>query len=145
LIEQPRQGNNYTARISIRDPQGGAGEYSFALVWNRQGSQKSGPIPDATGRGFLWTGTVDGRVRVTLKGGASFSDVVEGAPIGAEHAQMLRPLPARADLMPTIQKLRGRGRVSIVEPPSEKNNYRLVFEIDDPEPGADYYEIELDW
>jgi hypothetical protein len=145
LIEQPRQRNNYTARVSIHDPQGGAGEYSFALVWNRQGSQKGGPIPDATGRGFLWTGTVDGRVRVTLKGGASFSEIVEGAPISAEHGQMLRPLPARADLMPAIQKLRGRGRVAIVESPSEKNNYRLVFEIDDPEPGADYYEIELDW
>jgi hypothetical protein len=145
LIEQPRQRNNYTARISIRDPQGGAGEYSFTLVWNRQGSQKGGPIPDATGRGFLWTGTVDGRVRVALKGGASFSEILEGAPISAEHAQMLRPLPARADLMPTVQKLRGRGRVSLVESPSEKNNYRLVFEIDDPEPGADYYEVELGW
>ncbi len=145
LIEQPRQRNNYTARVSIHDPQGGAGEYSFTLVWNRQGSQKGVSIPDATGRGFLWTGMVDGRVRVTLKGGASFSDVVEGAPVSAEHAQILRPLPARADLMPTIQKLRGRGRVSIVESPSDKNNYRLVFEIDDPEPGADYYEIEIDW
>ena len=84
-------------------------------------------------------------MRVTLQGGASFSEMVEGAPISGEHAEMLRPLPARADLMPTIQKLRGRGQVSIVESPSEKNNYRLVFEIDDPEPGADDYEIELDW
>ncbi len=47
--------------------------------------------------------------------------------------------------MPAIRKLRGRGQVSIVESPSEKNNYRLVFEIDDPEPGADDYEVELDW
>jgi hypothetical protein len=145
LIEQPRQRNNYTARISIHDPQGGAGDYSFTLVWNRQGSQQSAPIPDPTGRGFLWSGSVDGRVRVTLKGGASFSEILEGAPIGAEHAQMLRPLPARADLMPAIQKLHGRGRVFLVESPSEKNNYRLVFEIDDPESGADYYEVELDW
>jgi len=145
LIEQPRQRNNYTARISIRDPQAGAGEYSFTLVWNRPASKESGPTPVATGRGFLWTGTVDGRARVTLQGGASFSEVVEGAPISAEHAQMLRPLPARSDLTPAIQKLHGRGQVSIVESPSEKNNYRLIFEIDDPEPGADYYEIELDW
>jgi hypothetical protein len=150
LIEQPRQRNNYTARVSIHDPQGGSGEYSFALVWNRQRSQKgaskeSGPIPDPAGRGFLWSGTVDGRVRITLKGGASFSEVLEGAPISAEHAETLRPLPARADLTPAIQKLRGRGRVSIVESPTEKNNYRLVFEIDDPEPGSDYYEVELGW
>jgi len=145
LIEQPRQRNNYTARVSIHDPQGGAGEYSFTLVWKRLGLKESAPIPDSTGRGFRWTGMVDGRVRVTLKGGAGFSEVLDGGPISGEHGEILRSLPARADLMPTIQKLHGRGRVSLVESPSEKNNYRLVFEIDDPEPGADYYEVELDW
>ena len=150
LIEQPRQRNNYTARVSIRDPQGGGGEYAFTLAWNR-GPKESGtkeasaPIPDPTGRGFLWSGVVDGRVRVTLEGGASFSEAREGAPISAEHAEILRPLPPRADLAPTIRKLRGRGRVSIVETPSEKNNYRLVFEIDDPDPGADNYDVEIDW
>ena len=145
LIDQPRQRNNYTARVSIRDPQAGAGEYSFTLVWNRLGSKEPPPIPEPTGRGYLWRGTVDGRVRVTLQGGASFAEVLEGASIIGEHGDLLRPLPARADLKPLIQKLRGRGRVSIVESPSEQNNYRLTFEIEDSEPGADDYEIELDW
>jgi hypothetical protein len=148
LIEQPRSRNNYTARVSIRDPLAGAGEYSFTLAWNRPSSKESkesAPIPDPTGRGFRWSGTVDGRVRVTLKGGASFSEALEGAPVSGEHAEILRPLPARADLMPAIRKLRGRGRVAIAETPSEKNNYRLVFEIDDPGPGGDGYEVELDW
>ncbi len=146
LIEQPRQRNNYTARVSIRDPLPGSGEYSFTLVWNRPNlKEAAAPIPDPAGRGFAWSGTVDGRVRVTLQGGASFSEALQGAPVSGEHAEILRPLPARADLMPAIRKLRGRGRVSIVETPSEKNNYRLVFEIDDPEPGADDYEVELDW
>ncbi|MGB6947281.1 MAG: hypothetical protein WBE37_33085 [Bryobacteraceae bacterium] len=145
LTEQPRQKNNYTARVSIRDPQAGAGEYSFTLVWNRAGSKETAPIPDPTGRGYLWTGTVDGRVRVTLEGGASFSAVLEGAPIGGEYSEMIRPLPARADLNPTLRKLHGRGQVLLIESPSEKNHYRLVFEIDDPEPGADYYQVELDW
>jgi hypothetical protein len=148
LIEQPRQANHYTARVSIRDPQGGAGEYSFTLAWNRspsKDSKESASIPDSSGRAFLWNGTVEGRVRVTLQGGASFSEVLEGAPIVGEHGEMLRPLPARADLMPRIQKLRGRGRVSIVESPSEKNHYRWVFEIDDPGAGADDYAVELDW
>ena len=148
LIEQPRQRNNYTARIAIRDPQPGSGEYSFTLEWNRASSKElkeAATIPDAIGRGFLWTGTVDGRVRVTLQGGASFSEVVQGAPVKGEHAEVLRPLPARSDLTPAIRKLQGRGQVAIVESPSEKNNYRLVFEIDDPGQGGDDYEIELDW
>jgi hypothetical protein len=152
LIEQPRHQNNYTARVSIHDPLAGAGEYSFTLVWNRltskelkEESKESAAISEPAERGLVWSGTLNGRVRVTLQGGASFSEVLEGARIQHEHAEILRRLPARADLMPAIQKLHGRGRVSIVEAPSEKNNYRLIFEIDDPGPGADDYEVELDW
>ncbi len=145
LIEQPRESNHYTARVSIRDSGPGASDYAFTLVWNRAGSKDAGPIPEPTGRGLLWTGRVDGRVRVTVQGGASFSEALDGERVIAEHAETFRPLPARSDVRPAIRKLRGRGQVSIVESPSEKNNYRLVFEIDDPEPGADDYEIELDW
>ncbi len=47
LIEQPRQRNNYTTRVSIRDPQAGAGEYSFALVWNRRSSRKEDASKEA--------------------------------------------------------------------------------------------------
>ena len=148
LIEQPRERNGYTARVSIRDPGTGAGEYSFTLVWNRAGSKnnkETGPILEPTGRGFLWRGKVDGRIRVAIQGGGSFSEVVEGARIIGEHGEMFRQLPLRADVMPMIRKVQGRGSVAIVELPSDKNNYRLVFEIDDPEPGADDYEVELDW
>jgi hypothetical protein len=150
IIEQPRERNHYTARVAINDPVAGPTDYSFTLVWNRANNKDPGPIPDPVGRGLLWTGRVDGRVRVTVQGGASFSEAVEGARVtpeqgGGEHAEMFRPLPARSDLMPVIRKLRGRGQVAIVESPSEKNNYRLVFEINDPEPGADDYEVELDW
>jgi hypothetical protein len=145
LVEQPLESNHYTAKVSIRDPGPGAGDYSFILVWNRANKKEPGPIPEPAGRGLLWTGRVDGRVRVTVQGGASFSQVLDGAPITGEHAEMFRPLPARSDMTPAIRKLRGRGQVAIVESPSEKNNYQLVFEINDPEPGADDYEIALDW
>jgi hypothetical protein len=145
LIEQPRESNHYTARVSIRDPGPGVSDYVFTLVWNRTSRKEPGPIPEPAGRGFLWTGRVDGRVRVTVQGGASFSEALEGAPVVGEHAEMLRPLQALSDVTPVIRKLQGRGQVAIVESPSEKNNYRLVFEISDPEPGADDYEVELDW
>jgi len=145
VIEQPRERNHYTAKVSIRDRQPGAGEYSFMLVWNRATSNDAEPIPEPSGRGFLWSGTVDGRVRVTLQAGASFSEVLVGAPIAGEHAEIFRPLPPRSNMMLVIRKLHGRGRVTIVESPSEQNHYRLIFEIDDPGPGNDSYEIELDW
>ena len=144
LVEQPRESNNYTARVSIRDPQSGSGEYSFILVWSRPNNKEPLPLIEAE-RGMIWHGTVDGRARVTLKGGSSISETVQGAPIANERAEFLRTLPARSDLHPAVQKINGRGQVQIVEFPSEKNNYRLVFEISDSERGASNYEIEVDW
>jgi len=154
VTEQPSQRNHYTARVAIHDPLPGSGEYSFVLVWNRANSKAGKQPKDAeqsvqafepVGRGFLWSGAVNGRVRVTLEGGASFSQVVQGAPVQGEHADILRPLPERADLMPKVQKLSGRGRVSIIQSPSEQNHYRLIFEIDDPGPGTGDYTVEVDW
>jgi hypothetical protein len=144
LVEQPRERNHYTAKVSIRDLENGVGEYSFTLVWNRYtGSQA--PVAEPAGRGLLWSGTVAGRVRVTVQGGATFSQALGGQPVHGERSELLRPIPASGDLAPAIQKLRGRGKVNIVESPSEKNGYRLVFEIDDPGPGADAYEVQLDY
>lgn len=143
LVEQPSERNQYTARVSIRDPQSGSGEYSFALAWPRDGGKEPELHPFA--KRLLWSGAVEGRVRVTVQGGAVLSEAVAGQPLTGERADVLEPLPARADLNPVIKKLRGRGEVQIVEQPSDKNNYRLVFEIRNPGGGADNYEIEVDW
>jgi len=143
LVEQPSERNQYTARVSIRDPQSGSGDYSFALVWPRDGGKEPELRPLV--RRLMWSGTVEGRVRVTIQGGAVLSEAVAGHRVTDERADVLEPLPARSDLNPVAKKLRGRGEVQIVENPSDKNNYRLVFEIRNPEGGADNYEIEVDW
>ncbi len=144
VVEQPSERNHYTARVSIRDPQSGSGEYAFTLRWNRsRGKEPEMAVP--AGRGLIWSGTVDGRVRVTVHGGASVSAALEGLPVANERADFIQRLPSRSDLQPVAKKLEGRGRVEIVEYPSEKNGYQLIFEIDDPAPGASSYQIEVDW
>ena len=143
LVEQPSERNQYAARVSIRDPQSGAGEYSFTLVWGRKGGKE--PELRSSSRGLMWSWTVEGRVRVTVQGGAVFSEAVAGRAVTGQRADFLQSLPARSDLNPAVKKLRGRGEVQIVENPSDKNNYRLVFEIRNPEGGPDNYEIEVDW
>ena len=139
LVEQPSERNNYSAVVSIRDPQSGSGEYSFSLVWMRPSTKEIPPTIDAA-RGLLWTGVVDGRARVTVHGSSSIS---EGAQ--TEHADFLRPLPAGSDIKPAVKKLNGRGQVQIVEYPSDKNNYTLVFEIVDSQAGPTAYTVEVDW
>ena len=144
LVEQPRESNNYTTRVSIRDAPKGFGEYSFTLAWKRSSENEPLPVVQAQ-RGMYWSGVVDGRARVTIKGSSSISEVLEGAPIATERVDLLRPLPSRSDLHPAVKKLSGSGSIEIVEYPTEKNNYRLTFEISNSGSGPSRYEIEVDW
>lgn len=152
LLEQPSESNNYTARVSIRDPRPGFGEYSFTLAWPRPSnkeiaSSKDAPPPVVEAqRGLIWSGIVNGRGRVTIEGSSSISESFQGsAPISGERVDFLRPLPNRSDVKPLVKKLSGNGRVDIVEYPTEKNNHRLIFEISNSEPGPSTYAIEVDW
>jgi len=144
LVEQPNQRNHYTARISIRDPEKGSSDYSFKLEWTRTSGKQPAPLV-VTGRALLWSGSVTGRVRVTVRGGAAFSQALEGSRVENARAEVLVPLPARSDLEPAVKVQRGRGRAEIIERPSAQNNYQLIFEIADPGPGPDSYELEVDW
>lgn len=143
LVEQPSEHNNYTARVSIRDPHSGSGEYSFNLVWIRPNGKEPLPVLAAQ-RGLLWTGVVEGRARVTIQGRSAYSEAVQGSPITGERADFSQSLPARSDLHPAVKKISGAGQVEIVEYPSESNHYRLVFEISS-NGGASSYQIEVEW
>jgi hypothetical protein len=143
LVEQPSEKNRYTARVSIRDLEKGSSEYSFKLEWSRSNS-KEAPLT-AVGRGLLWSGSVTGRVRITVRGGATISSAPEGGRVENSRAEMLTPMPARSNIQPVVKILNGRGSAQIIERPTEQNNFQLVFEITDPGPGSDRYELELDW
>lgn len=147
LLEQPEEKNGYTARVLIRDPLSGPSDCSFTLTWTAP--ERS--VPEharsqlRSSRGLLWRGRVDDAVRVTIQGGSAFSQALRGQPVVGERVEFFRPLPTRSGLSPTIRKLLGRGRVEIVEYPSNENHYRLVFEVHDSEDGADDYEVEVGW
>jgi hypothetical protein len=142
LVEQPGEHNGYTARVRIRDPQGGAGDYSFVLSWARQGRPDTQSLAPLIG--LVWSGRVEGTIRVTVQGGAAFSKVINGRPVVGENTHFDRPLPARSDLTPVIKKRQGRGSVEIIEVPNKGNGYQLVFEVRD-DGGSDFYEVEVAW
>src|SRR5260370_2968650 len=60
LVELPRQSPNYSARLSLRDPQSGSGEYSFTVSWGRP-SGKQLPQLTAADRGLASLQPVEGR------------------------------------------------------------------------------------
>jgi hypothetical protein len=143
LLQQPRQENGYTALVRIRDSRGGAGDYSFTLAWVPP--PRFGGGDAIARRGMVWFGRVDGRVRVTVQGSSARSEVVRGQPLEAERSEFVRELPRRDSTSATVRRVRGRGRVELVEFPTRVNGYKLVFQIDDSQGGAGDYEIEVAW
>lgn len=143
LIENPAATNGYTAKVRIRDGQGGAGDYTFSLFWTRPARNE----PDRlfARSGMSWQGRVDGTVRVALAGSTATAVVLAGGPVQEEHSAFSRPLPHAPAPNAVVRKVRGRGRVEIVEFPSARNGWRLVFEITDSSGGADAYEVEVGW
>jgi hypothetical protein len=45
----------------------------------------------------------------------------------------------------TIKKTKGRGEVTILEPPTEANGYKFVFRLQDKGAGADEHEVRITW
>jgi len=148
IVAQPSLSNKYTLSVKVEDKQEGSGFYSLEFYWDAgpfKGrdpfSKKKLPAEGVIApRGMSWTGPVDGTLRVVVEGGEAWSE-----PKGVGQAQMVRNLPAEENLAVALRKHSGRGKVKLIEGPSKRNGYRLVFEIADPGPGSDEYDVEAGW
>ena len=152
-IQQPRLDNGYTLRVSVEDRQEGASFYSLAFYWNAERGgfatpkdARAGTVPDAgfAARGMLWTGRVEGRVRVSVERRRATVEPLGSATVTGERADFARELPRKEIRSAAVRRLRGGGRVELVESPTSLNHYRLVFEIDSSGVGDDY-EVEVNW
>jgi len=144
VLAQPLRSNRYTTRVEISDECGGNKDCSFSLSWREPDVREAQERREAL-RGMVWSARVSGTVRVMVRDSSSVSEVLNGAPTANELALFDRPLPHESGLSPAIRKLQGRGNVAIVETPSEKNGFSLMFEVRDSGPGTDDYAVELDW
>ena len=156
LVQQPNAENGHTARVRIVDQQNGAGDYSFVLSWDDQhgygqGSQQpiASRLPQNQNLGYgqmRWSGRVDGRIRVTVQGDRAFVTQISGAAVQGERADFNGGrLDNRSVGQVSVRKVHGRGDVQVMEQPSPQNGYRMVFEINDSDGGADDYEVDVTW
>jgi beta-barrel assembly-enhancing protease len=93
---------------------------------------------------MTWRGRVDAYVELTVQNNRVRSIEKEGAPTVNEQVNFSSPLP-RADVRVSVNKLNGRGEVSVIQQPNQSNNYTAIIKILDDKGGADDYEIEVDW
>lgn len=149
IVEQPSRANNFTAVVRIVDRQGGAGNYAFTLAWEKQNYRDVDhgrwiDQPNGGGRGLTWSGRVDGRDLIYIRGNQLWVDHREGQAIRETDFRFYRPLPDRQSRV-TVRRLNGRGTIRVLEQPSPYNNYTAVIQIEDRESGSDWYNLEINW
>ncbi|MGH8245188.1 MAG: hypothetical protein ACREUU_02010, partial [Gammaproteobacteria bacterium] len=97
IIEQPSRRNDYTASVRIRDGRGGSDNYAFTLVWEKQrfnDGDRGGRIPDGNRvRGLRWSGQVDGRDLIFIRGNQLWVDHRQGQPVRDADYRFFQPLP----------------------------------------------------
>ncbi len=165
VTAQPSLENNYTATIRIDDPQAGSAHYAIAVRWDvspydeamqMHKSKKAiaaadkadaaccTPSAPPNSHPISWSGHVDGTVRVTIRGGSSYSQIVAG-DLTEERSELTTPLPHRADLKYEVTKKQGGGEVQLVESPSAANGYALTFEVRNGQSTSSDYAVEISW
>ncbi len=151
ILEQPTRYNDYTAAVRVRDRRGGSGNYNFTLSWERGRGGRGdddyeGPYPGGGNsvRGLRWSGTVDGRDLIYIRGSRLWIDHREGQPIFNDNYRFFAPLPDQRTTV-LVRKLNGRGSIRVIEQPSRNNNFTAVLQIEDRDGGADRYEFEVIW
>jgi hypothetical protein len=100
---------------------------------------------NAQGRhGVSWSGIVDDTVIVYIHGDRGRTETVSGnSPRNVSNRTFGR-LPDRP-VRVFLEDRDGRGRITVIQQPSERNDYTAAVRIYDPDGGSARYHFSLDW
>ncbi len=116
-----------------------------ASIRDRDRSDNRDRNRDSFGSGRMsWRGRVDGEIEIEIRGASARARQLSGqAPYGV-RADFGSALPRR-DVSVRVERLRGRGRVEVIQQPSSSNGFTAVIRINDSAGGSDEYELEVSW
>ncbi len=136
LIERWRLVRGHVSRLSE----------AYRLDYATRARDYSESTRGATGRPgfFRWKGKVDGSDWIMLRGDAVTIRHLTDRPIKESSYELPSPLPCE-QLTVRLNKLRGRGRVEIIQQPGLFNDCTVIVLLEDPKGGDDWYEFELTW
>jgi hypothetical protein len=92
---------------------------------------------------FEWTGRVDGETRVFMRGNDIWTQDVDGRR-NRSQARAYRALPMSNGLV-RVQRIDGRGDISVIQQPNRRNNYTAVIRVRDDSRRADRYRFAAYW
>jgi hypothetical protein len=159
VIRQPTAANGYTTVVRIRDPQGGAADYTINAFWQGSATGEVGP-PYGRGRGYgrnrdmanngvtspvalQWSGDVDDNIVIHLvSGGVTYRTVSGKDPRGVQSS--FAGIPQGAAHL-TVNQTEGRGSVTVIQQPTAQNGYAATLRVVDPQRGYGHYAFNLTW
>ncbi|MGC4045958.1 MAG: hypothetical protein QM758_19370 [Armatimonas sp.] len=104
------------------------------------------PNAEAKARHSLrWTGQVDSIVDVYFRGGRSWVETVSGKEKPDMGVTRFSSNLPRRNVIVAANKQLGRGKITVQQQPTARNNYTAVVRIEDPKGGADRYRFNLVW
>lgn len=93
---------------------------------------------------FRWRGDVDGTDEILIRGREVTINHLDAQPLRNQQFRFSAALPSRA-VHVTLEVVRGRGEVRLMEQPSARNDFTAVVRIEDERGGDSRYEFELVW
>jgi hypothetical protein len=106
------------------------------------------PIPsenrDVIGR-VSWRGTVDNEVQLFISNASVETRTIAGTTFPNGNFNFTSPLPSNRRLTVEVNKIKGRGKVRVIQQPTRDNNFTAVVQINDEGGGAKEYELEIYW
>ena len=88
---------------------------------------------------------VDGEAIVYVKDDGMRYSLLSGTPLQGSGSNYTQPIPHAVFGDFNMEKIAGRGTVTLVETPVPLNNFSAVVRIKDDKPGRDLYHIRLTW
>ncbi len=99
---------------------------------------------DSSTGSLIWEGRIDQRANIILQGGTARVQTLAGQNLGQGVRNLNGQLPQRqATVM--VNKLDGRGVVSVIQQPTRVNRYTTIVQINDRGRGADNYRLQISW
>jgi len=88
---------------------------------------------------------VDGEAMLYAKDSGLRAQVISGQPAQNAGSTFSQPIPHAVFSTFNVQKIAGRGTVTVVEEPTAANNYTAAIRVNDKSAGRDLYHIRLSW
>jgi hypothetical protein len=103
------------------------------------------PIPGrGTATGTIdWSGRVDNRVNVVIRGSVVTNQIVAGT-FRPGYQNMSGVLPRRNATV-SVSKLEGRGTAFVIQQPNRSNDFTAIVQISDPPRSDDEYRLQIRW